>query len=294
METSSAELSFAYYQAEGKPQAAYRWSLDPGGSGTVSGSGSSRTLAGLTDGRSYTVTVEVQSSAGLWSAPESVSFAVEYAAPPPAVLEVEFVRESGAAVITISTPSGTPAAESVTLERRVNGRDWHTVTEGLAPNVTVVDPVPSIRGVTEYRAVTVSPLPSTGTGPVAVLEVAEPGWVFVNCGPGWESVRRFWGNPRLSARASRPRALQAFAGRTDLVEMSGDRQDLEVTVSGVLTPDSSTVEEMEELGLTPGEVMYRAPDGRRVIGSIGEVSTGWMDRHRSSVSFTVTRVRREP
>lgn len=132
IDNSSVELSWGYDQAQGSQQASWRWELRDEDTGRVvrsdSGTGSttSRTLHGLQDETTYTVSVEVRSAHGLWSEPDEATFSVSYLPPSPPSLEAEWDVEHGAAALQLTQSAWTEEHAEPSHHQVWRAADRHT------------------------------------------------------------------------------------------------------------------------------------------------------------------------
>lgn len=111
VDVSEVLLSWGYGQEQGSGQAAYRIHItrDGGQTRTIAGTGAetTRLITGLVDGATYTVQVEVLSTYGLWSTPDSVTVPVVYLSPQAPSIEAAWNAVDGSASLQIEQPPWT-------------------------------------------------------------------------------------------------------------------------------------------------------------------------------------------
>lgn len=278
IDTSRATAAWAYYQEAGRPQSQWTLTLTRDGQQVESRSGSGTTdslalTSTLADGATYALTVEVLSADGLWSAPDTLTFAVAYASPPPAAVTGVFDPEQGAMVLSIDTPApdeGEPPAVSVDLYRRINGAEWEQIATNLPPTTTILDHTCITHGLNEYRADSVSALPSTREGEAVGIRVDETTWAYVTTADG--HLLRWMSGLTVSSRPGRQKVRHEFFGRRDPVVYAGHQQALALEIGGDLLDETTTWQEVEEMAQIDGVVLYRDGDGRRVWADMDGVT----------------------
>lgn len=287
---STIDVAWLYYQAEGTAQATWRVILTSGGSTleTKSGSGttSSTTLAtkasNFTD---YTIAVEVRSALGIWSVVDSVTVSIDYLPPAAVGIEASYTADWGYAVITL-IPSAAVVAASVDalladVERSIDGGViWVAVDTAqdvdLASGViSAIDPIPSIRGTTLYRATVVSAIPSTIVTANAEIVVDERMWLFYNYGPGLGTVVKAFGNLVRTSAAGIEQSLEAFDERPIGVLMTGTTTTRTYSAAFTLDDIQSSLDDWEEAATTGKMGYVRDAYGRRMhVGLFGVTATG--------------------
>jgi len=304
--TSHLTIAWAYFQAQSSAQATWAAQLYDGSnnlleqiSGTTESSGSFTTA--LSNSASYTVKMTVTSAAGLTSSQATKAFTTSFLPPAATTIAASYDSPSGSMVLLVT---GAPAVSGVSvdinhvdIQRSINGGDWVTVATGIVLtydgadfSATVVDTTPTINGLNTYRVVAYSALPSSATSAEDAVTTSEGNWSFLSTGDGFSQIVRMKALPTFQATASRNRALYHFAGRTQPVAMTGEAQDLVLSVSGTLRDDSSTPEEFEAMADTDGVVLWREPTGRRVFCAIGKVQTSRSSHFSTAVSFDLSEV----
>lgn len=307
VDASSVLVSWGYADGQDHEQVAWRLTLLAGGEVVQeysdSGDESTFTLDGLADEVTYTLRVEARAASGLWSLPDEATFEVAYAPPPQPELAVAWQVETGAAVVQIFYPDegGDVEMSHSQLWRAIDDGPWVLIADEIPLDTSVTDPIPAIGDgrVNYYRARAVSVLPSTVDSEVVPLVVPSTGkggtggWVYLNAGPGMDTVCRVRANATRSGRRGRARELRQFAGRTKPVPFTGTARSNEWDVAARVAPDfdgASTDDELAALQDEHGDlVCYRDPTGKRWFAAMGPVS----DSARSiigEVSFSMTEV----
>lgn len=281
--TLTAEWS--YYQGENLPQAQwYAELLNQDGATLQIRQGSGTTALAefsvvLPDQTSWTLRLSVRSGAGLWSQFVEQEFSVDYPAPPVPLISVEYLPGSGSVEIGIENPPAEgeqPEAVYNQIFRSINDGPWIEIAPEVATNGTLFDPIPTVAGSNRYRAVAWSDLPSTAEAEPAEVVIVGSGMVFVNYGPGFGQVLKFWGNPKLSGSTARPKTMRRYANRRRSVAYLGFGVAQDVKVSGRLTPDTSPLSAWEEANEVATDICYRDPTGRRIFGTFDTFSHNWV------------------
>lgn len=317
---SQLVANWTYFQAQSSAQTAWHAYLYHKISGTFvdavlvgekSGSGATATVTfdstTLLDGETYGVRVYVTSADGLTSIDSGTDleeFTVAYLPPADATLTATYDADNGQMVIMITGSAAvggvTEPIDTVDLQRQINGGEWVTWVTGIVLPGTlvaiVIDTMPTIRGSNNYRAVVRSATPSSVLSAEVENVTAEQYWGFLTTGPSFDQRIRIRARLETGATVGRDKAIYQFAGREDPVELSGEAKQMSVAVAGVLYPPSrggmsSEPQDLEELGQTPGIVLWRDFTGRRIFSSLSDVHVGYNnDLVLYPVTFTVTRV----
>lgn len=285
IDTSRATASWAYYQEAGRPQSQWALTLTRDGQQVEvrSGSGATDSLAltsTLADGVTYALTVEVLSADGLWSAPDTRAFTVTYASPPAAVVAGVFDPEQGAMVLSIDTPApdeGEPPAVSVDLYRRINGAEWEQIATNLPPTTTILDHTCITHGLNEYRADSVSALPSTREGEAVGIEVDATA-AYLSGGAGFSTVGRVLRNVELTSSVGRAeQGTEYYAGRIWPVEMAGEAMAETIKLTWSCFPASLVddpdpdVRWWQALTRLPAPFLWRDVEGRHMYCSLAPI-----------------------
>lgn len=239
--------------------------------------------------------------AGEWL--ELAAILVEFAPPEPGVGDYfdgtfpSYTRPDGCIarstlVSSVPTQTLSPAPEPVynRVYRSIDGGEYVLIADQVPVNGSYVDPIPSIAGVNTYKSEAVTDILGLAPSEPVDVEVAEPGWIYLNYGAGMADFVRFYGNASLTGSVQREKALHRFAGRRKRSVFFGDGIDQTIKVSGRLTPDASTLAEMEAAVIDADVVCFRDPKGRRIFGALGALSHTHETPTLVAVSFDVEEV----
>lgn len=318
---SQLVANWSYFQAQSSAQSAwhaYLWHKISGtyvdailvGEKTGSGTGGTVTFDSTTllDGETYGVRVYVTSTDGLVSIDSGTDleeFTVAYLPPASATLTATYDPDNGQMVIMIQGAGAvggvTEAISTVDIQRQIDGGEWVTWVTGIVLDPTslvaiLVDTMPTVHGSNNYRAVVRSATPSSVLSAEVENITTEQRWGFLSTGLSFTEVVRIRARLEMRSTVGRDKAIYAFAGRDDPVELSGEATQLSIGVSGVLYPPSrggmsSEPQAVEALGVTSGIVLWRDYTGRRIFASLSDVQTGYnTDSVLYPVAFNVTRV----
>ena len=324
--SSSADVTWAFYAADGATQVAWEAELfayDGGGMvqrKTGTGVPGSVLLARMDDDTAYVVQVRVKASSGLWSVAETVVFATEFPLPWPAVAEAVWERADASTCLAFPLDETNPAhapAVALDVQRQVDGGAWETLIAGLDPHSTWTDRAAPIAGDVCWRAVTYTADGAAQAGTVACIafrgvrdhrdipDGAERVRIdegYLSAGDGFGDVARLYFNfsadPAEYGAASV--ATHRFAGDEWPTEYSGPGlgQGVDVTV---VTPPPGTVSadgvpvaslaDLRRIATAPGTRLWRDPDGAcfevsRPAVKAARHAPGWHD-----VTFSLTRIR---
>lgn len=275
LEGSEITVLWAFYDSEDSAQTQARVALyDAAGDRleyqTILGPRTSLRLATRAqDGQTYTVTVQVRDSAGVWSLEARETITVSYAAPPVGELTTMWDEETGTITVQISHPEpaeGEVEAVTCSLWRSANGDPWVLLADELPLDTAVVDLIPATHGVNHYRLITTSALPSTSESP-AVAVAVESSWIYLNAGPNFSQMARAAYNAQVSYDESRERSLVHLAGREYPVEVTGESRTGTIQVSARLGWDSSPWSMWEAVADLPAPFCYRDPSKRVFVGN---------------------------
>jgi hypothetical protein len=253
----------------------------------------------------YELVLSARAANGMWTDVLTKSFSAFFVPPAESVLIADLDSESGAVVLTLNPTEDdggvtTRPAVSVDIERRLwdeeteSYGDWEPVALGVAPNATIIDTTAPIHGEGEYRATTYSDAPSSYRPPANVPpSTVEAQWAYLSAGPQFDVVARMWANINVSWTSSRSKALHYFAGRKRPVIYSGESAEKTLNVTGIITAGdgASPPKRWIYLAQQEGAVLFRAPGGVRIYGSLSEVSIERIentDLHQ--VSFNIQEV----
>ncbi len=300
--SSSVTVTWAYFQAESVAQAAWKVTLLDGG-GTVltilsgTGTASTATLDGLTNGASYTIEVDTQSATGLWAA--SATVAVTFSFAPPANVDVIATFDVASGAITVSlypeAYDGTTTLQQTGayIQRSVDGGlTWVRLNSSpLDPAATVLDTTAPTDGSALYRVIALSSAPSQSTGTPAQVDTGSTVWCYLSTSDGYSTVTRMRQSVLTTRSVQLDQATQYFEGRALPVLYSGTAVTSSLAVSALLMDDSSTSGDLEALELTPGPFLWRDPTGRAMFAGM----SGLQVQERAfpavdAASFTLTEV----
>jgi hypothetical protein len=139
-DSSRVRVEWAYFDAEGQGQTAWKATLyaeDGSALETKAGADSATSTIFATrvaDGASYSVTVEVRDSTGLWSAADTMLFTTDFAVLPTPVVSAEFDPETASCGVYVTVPvpvSPQVAPDSAEVWRSINGGEWRLVADNL-------------------------------------------------------------------------------------------------------------------------------------------------------------------
>ena len=176
------------------------------------------------------------------------------------------------------------------IYRRIDGGPWVPIASQVAKQSTVLDPLPSLNGRSEYRATAVSSLPSSADSNILEERIAEPGWCYANYGNGFSAFLRIWGNMKLAGAIKREKEFHRYAGRKRRVVTFGEPVDLNLSIAGRITPDASSLYEWEALEAAGEIICWRDPKGRRTFGVLDGISYTHTHPRLVDVSFTVEEI----
>lgn len=179
--------------------------------------------------------------------------------------------------IAFSTAATTPA--TVTVERSDDeGATWKPVL-GETPaeaGASFMDWQSASYADILYRATAVN---TEGAAAVSEITVqARSGALWLSGGSGFGVTCRLPMNPDVQATAGRDRVLKAYAGRSKPVAYTGEMTSRAWSVSAMVedrthTEPTATPNELLELAQSPEPLFqFRDPDGRVLVGSIGDMA----------------------
>lgn len=281
IDVSRIGAAWDFFDPEDNPQSGWRAHLlDADGERieTVSGSGTTSAVDQFTtrlrDGQAYGVEVEVRDSTGLWGEPDRVNFTVEYPLPDAPEVEADWDPETGATQINLTNPTTEATViEPVhnTVWRSEDGGDtWQLIADRVPLDAALIDPIPALGRVVQYRATAVTALPSEqDSEPVAVNTARGYWWVFINAGPGFIEYGRVRDNAAITTDFERGKQVHQFAGRQKPVEFAGEQRNRKVGLSARLAPESSTAAELTGLADMAAPLCLREPGGAKYFVSSG-------------------------
>ena len=282
------------------------------GSSTVTGGFTNRqgsvVFSGLENGTTYTVSVRAGDY--VWSAPVARSFTVTYAAPPTfSVLAAWDASTASVLLGAVELPADYTLIDRVDYQRRVDGGQWEAIVKGVAVTDMVVDSIPPLDGVIEYRAVTYSNLgvPAFGQPSTIVdaFEAPKPqAGVWINWGAGFTQAAGLFYNISYDLKPVKEYVKDYwFAGRAKPTVLMGVQVRRTVAVSAYLgtpgmkiaggkhNPGLGTLElvgKLRELAASRSLVTVRSPRQPTITGYLDGFSLPRSEKNEYQVSFTVT------
>lgn len=261
-DSSTLPMGGSYFDADGTPLSAWRATLSGGGGADRVWSGAvepiSAIIDGLTSATTYTLTLEVRSGVGLWSAPDVRTFTVTYAPPELPDVEVSFVRGQAAAIITITNPA---TGVAVVRNEAYNG-DGQLLGE-VGPNGSIIWRLPDLDGTARVmvRAITASPS-SVDTGYILVPIPRGDLGVHLNAGPGLSLHAALWGgSPQIGWKADVETSAVRYAGDRKESVTYGDGEPFTLSLSGAVrfSDEDSSRAAWERVIRARTVVCYRDP-----------------------------------
>jgi len=306
---STIAVAWTYYQAASSAQAQWRVTLLDSLAATLevkSGTGTTDSTAMATpaeDGDTYTVQVEVLSSAGLWSLVVDSTFSVSYLPPSEVSAALGWDRDSGVVQLTLTKGAWDDVATvepvAATVDRSSDGGiSWTRVTTSvtLGDTTALVDTtVPTVADVL-YRVTAISALPSTFVGTPAEISINETERAYLGYGPSFATILVFYGNLTLGSNASRAESLEQFAGRVGSdgepagVLISGESRFRDVSVGArFLNSDAFAHRiDFERAALAGGLMYYRDPSPRAMSCRMSGLNTSEDVSVFGDVAFTLS------
>lgn len=320
-ESSTLPLVWTYFQAQSRPQSAWQVEVLDASLVVVeslSGSGAQTNVALSTRLVPGDWTVRVRAATGdVWSAWAEQPFTVAFDPPAPPLLSGAWSEETGVVTLTVAAggvvgpvdmgalvqedrwvvwdavpdESTAEVVEPVPPEtvrllvERLDETTWVTLLDGT-DGATFTDAESPSYGDIVYRATSF-----TAEGAASVTEIivaARSDALWLSTGPGFAQTARLPMSPSVTAAASRDRVLKRYAGRSVPTTIPGEGTSKTWQVAGTVT-DRTFIEPT----VTPDELlamaqdrsalfMFRDPDGRRLVGEIGEIQLGRQTTTRDS------------
>lgn len=248
-------LAWTYAQDEGQGQIAWETRLYELGSGDMfdsileeksaqSVSQSTIFSTVLTDGARYGVSVRARSSKGQWSEWAETTFDVELLVPADTRIDLSYNEETGQmnlhVVADTAVQDETAAVVEIDVERRINGGVWEPIMLGIPfdAETTLVDNIPSLWGVNEYRVSARTDAPSSARfGPfrktVTPYGANDENRLFLNWGETFDFMATMQGDLSTSGSYDRSKETQKLLGRKKPISLLGDQLSREHSVTGV-------------------------------------------------------------
>ena len=262
-------LAWTYSQDEGQGQIGWQARLYSLGSDDMfdsileeksaeSSSTQTEFTTALTDGARYGVMVRARSSKGQWSEWSETTFDVELLVPAELRVDLEYGEDTGQMNINIVSdePVQGETAEvvSIDVQRRINGGEWVPIMVGIPfdSETTLVDNVPSIWGVNEYRVTATTEAPSKGVfGPFRKTVTPYVGntenWLFLNYGETFDYMLRMQGDLSMSGSYDRSKETQKLLGRKKPISLLGQQLSREHQVSGTVEFHERCVDDVPDI-----------------------------------------------
>ena len=240
---------------------------------------------------SYTIRARVQDSNGLWSAWDSNAFNVVYLSPVPAVVDLEFLPDSGFGQIglTIAAPgAGQDDAALLTITRTIDGVEEVVVANyPVEPSLTFLDTTPVTHGTNTYKVTTISDLGAVSVV-TADLVTEECRRAYLSKGPSFQFSGVFGANLEVDEDVSVASDTVQAAGRTKPIGLYGTETSVKIKVSSFVFDRQgfSTINDLRALLLVPGKACYRDASGRRVFGTV-QGAVQYKKTDRGDLSFTM-------
>ena len=249
-------LAWTYAQDEGQGQIGWRARLYSVGSGDVfdsileeksaeSSSTQTEFSTALADGGRYGIMVRARSSQGQWSDWSETTFDVELLVPAELRVDLDYGEATGQMNLNIVSDEAvqgeTAPVVSIDVERRINGGEWVPIMVGIPfdSETTLVDNIPSIWGVNEYRVTATTEAPSKGVfGPFRKTVTPYIGntenWLFLNYGETFDYMLRMQGDLSMSGSYDRSKETQKLLGRKKPISLLGQQLSREHQVTGTV------------------------------------------------------------
>lgn len=297
LDEPTVAVVWAYTQAQGRPQSAWRATLygPDGPLEARSGSGSTssvRFTTRLEHDTAYHVVVEA-ATGDIWSDPAEQAFTTFFVPPAVPMLAGEWNDEAGAHELSFSAgeTAGVPPTVTLELHRSIDGGEsWELVAEATG-GTSLTDYEGLSRGETLYRLTAYTAVGAASEMVLPILSDSVAVWL--GKGTSFERTVGLRHSLKLTFQVGLAyQSLYHFSGRTLPEEISGDAVDRRVAVSGTLLPErlgmeSHSVDDFDALAASSGTVLYRDPEGRRWFGALLSVSAARAASGVGSVSFTV-------
>lgn len=309
---------WAYQQDEDSPQTQWQADvfLDDGEGGiaeiVASYSGISDASAVTIDAplfneTDYGIQVRARSAAGLWSDWATRLFTIDLLPPAEPDVDAQFDHTIGATILTIEPvepdPAETVATTAFEVQRQIDDGGWHTIVtqidvNGLEP-VTLVDPLPTLNGTNAYRLLLTGSNDMRATTEPAIVVTGSDGegFLFVNYGPGFQTLVRARHDTNAATSTERVAETKRMLGREFPILLTGDGRQQDKTVAARLLPDEfdghgtpdSTPDDWDTAAWEAEIVAYRDPSGARIFGHLTGLTHALANANTYTLSFKVDR-----
>ena len=249
-------LAWTYAQDEGQGQIGWQARLYSLGSGDMfdsvleeksaeSSSTQTEFSTALADGGRYGIMVRARSSQGQWSDWSETTFDVELLVPAELRVDLDYGEATGQMNLNIVSDEAvqgeTAPVVSIDVQRRINGGEWVPIMVGIPfdSETTLVDNIPSIWGVNEYRVTATTEAPSKGVfGPFRKTVTPYIGntenWLFLNYGETFDYMLKMQGDLSMSGSYERSKETQKLLGRKKPISLLGQQLSREHQVTGTV------------------------------------------------------------
>jgi len=303
---STLEVDWEYTQAESNSQAQYLCKLYDSNDilletqlvSSIIASGATDTATFtylLTNSSTYTVTLQVQESSGLWSTEETVDFTTSFAIPPVPTFVLTSDTDGGYVTVDITNPSPAGAeidAVSNNLYRSIDGGITYTLVEtGIPVNTTVIDYLPLISGTTYYYVESVSSTPTINTSTVGNIEFILTGLYFINSGENYEDYIGLKGDVTFSEKINNDTTLRRFEGRIYPLKYQGTSLEQMITISVDLP--FTQYDTLKTIIESSNDVYYRDFRGRHFLCVLSDCKFDRKDNGAYQFTCIITRIEGE-
>jgi hypothetical protein len=281
---STLTLTWEYTQTEGNNQTQYiaklynssNTLLETKNVSSVITSGSSDDCSftyNLSTEETYTVTLQVKESIGLWSELYSVEFDVVFYVPSKPSIELSFYENMGAVLIDITNPD--PEEEEIPtsynkLYRVLSDGTYELVYDNIPVNTTVIDYVPILNGTNQYFVMAVSAIPTINDSFIESIDTSLTGMYFLHTGANYSTYMKLYKNVEMSEKRGRKTVLRQYEGRTYPVKYQGIVLTNEFLFK-VEIPEEDR-EDLVDIIESVSDIMYRDWTGRKFKCTVIEPS----------------------
>lgn len=232
----------------------------------ASGTGTTAALPmNIPNATSFTVTLKVRSSTGLYSTSVTRTFSTSWLAPLLPVVTVTPFSASGALQFAVrfgekvGVQGAAPSTTQVDIYRIEADKSLTAVKVGMADNTTTKDSYPPLNVAVSYRAIA-----RAANGVTSQLDFSATVTVgrkhLINFGSSLGNIVALIGNIDTSEKPTADQSLYAFAGRTYPVLYTGENRSNSLTLNADAL-DAATVTSLRGLSKDGGRALYRTPDG---------------------------------
>lgn len=217
----------------------------------------------LSNALTYTVTLQVKDSTGLWSEETSVEFTTSFAVPPTPTFVLTANEINGSVNIAITNPSPEGAeVEAVTnnVYRSTDGINYYLILEDIGLNTSVTDYIPIIGMPCYYIVESVSATPTIAQATNQTITLTCLGLYFLNSGDNYLTYVILSQDVELTDKIDRDTVLNKFEGRSYPVKYQGDLLNQEISFScNILVADLADVKAIVQ---SIDDLFFRDHSGR--------------------------------